>query len=361
METDPDLPELSPEVLEYPVEEATGRSPGSRVTRTLVRLGLGLGMLGLLIWQLPDVTVSDIIPTFTWSAAGWILLAVALHIVAYVFQTLRWQVVSTTIGIHLPFRRMWSHLLAGEFVSKSLPTSFGGDVLRILRQGRDCNNHARAFAGTTLERLTGWIVLPLISMTALLLHPSFFDNGVTVVAVLINIGTLVALSTLLWIGGHPKLAGRISKESGWKRFVGAIHLGIRSFHTERKRAVLVIGVGLAFQILQCLSVLAIARGLELPLSIWAIFAFFPPVAIAQNVPFSLSGLGVREAAFVLFFTPLGITDAQAVGFGLLVYIVFVVSSLAGAPSFVFGKDRQTTSSSSPRDIAPGTPPSATNS
>lgn len=114
MEADPDLPELDPEVLEYPVEEATGRSPGSRVTRTLIRLGLGLGMLGLLIWQLPDVTVSDIIPTFTWSAVGWIVLAICLHILAYALQTLRWQIVSETIGIHLPFRRMWSHLLAGE-------------------------------------------------------------------------------------------------------------------------------------------------------------------------------------------------------------------------------------------------------
>jgi uncharacterized membrane protein YbhN (UPF0104 family) len=55
------------------------------------------------------------------------------------------------------------------------------------------------------------------------------------------------------------------------------------------------------------------------------------------VPLALGGLGVREAAFVLFFGALGVADAEAIALGLLVYFVFIVASLAGAPSFVLGR------------------------
>jgi len=49
---------------------------------------------------------------------------------------------------------------------------------------------------------------------------------------------------------------------------------------------------------------------------------------------------VREAAFVLFFGALGVADEQAIALGLLVYLVFVVASLAGAPAFVLGRRRR---------------------
>jgi uncharacterized membrane protein YbhN (UPF0104 family) len=71
----------------------------------------------------------------------------------------------------------------------------------------------------------------------------------------------------------------------------------------------------------------------------AALAFFPPTAIAQNLPFALGGLGVREAVFVLFFGALGVPDADAIALGLLVYVIFVAASLAGAPSFAFGRNR----------------------
>ena len=56
----------------------------------------------------------------------------------------------------------------------------------------------------------------------------------------------------------------------------------------------------------------------------------------QNLPLALGGLGVREAAFVLFFGALGVPDAKAIALGLLIYLVFIAASLAGAPSFAFG-------------------------
>lgn len=68
----------------------------------------------------------------------------------------------------------------------------------------------------------------------------------------------------------------------------------------------------------------------------ASLAFFPAAAIAQNLPIGIGGLGVREGIFVLFFGPLGATNGQAIGLGLAVYFVTIISSALGAPFFAAG-------------------------
>jgi uncharacterized membrane protein YbhN (UPF0104 family) len=50
----------------------------------------------------------------------------------------------------------------------------------------------------------------------------------------------------------------------------------------------------------------------------------------------MSGLGVREGAFVLFLGPLGVAQQEAIALGLLLYLLNLVVSLLGAPAFAAG-------------------------
>jgi hypothetical protein len=68
----------------------------------------------------------------------------------------------------------------------------------------------------------------------------------------------------------------------------------------------------------------------------AMVAFVPVVAMAQVVPISLSGLGIREGMLVLLLTPLGVTNGHAVGLGLAWYATMLLISLPGAPAVAVG-------------------------
>lgn len=311
--------------------------------RIAARLVGSLALLGLLFWRLPEVSLDQLFPSPTTATWVWIAVAIAVHVVAYVLQNLRWSAVSDTLGIPVGFRRLFGHLLAGEFVSNALPTSFGGDVVRVLRQGGDVGDYADSFASTSLERLTGWLVLPLLSAVGLLAVPAFRSLGTaTTVAVVVDLVTLVALVMILWVAGHPRGAGRLVGRPGWRRYLGAVHLGVVAFRGRPAQAVKVLVAGVGFQFLQCLSVWCAARALRIDeVDMWASLAFFPPTAVLQNLPIALGGLGVREGAFVLFFGALGVSSSRAIGLGLLVYLVFVAASLAGAPSFARGGLRGT--------------------
>ena len=68
----------------------------------------------------------------------------------------------------------------------------------------------------------------------------------------------------------------------------------------------------------------------------ALMAFFPAVLIAQVLPISIGGLGVREFALVFFLGAVGVGKEQALALGLLFYILTLVASLTGAPAFAVG-------------------------
>lgn len=353
---DPEALERDEVVRELQAEDLPRQLPRNNWRSILVRLTISIAFLAVLFWRLPDVSLSDVVPEITTATLSWVVVAVVVHVVAYLLQTLRWSVVSGTLGLHLGFRRMLSHLLAGEFVSNALPTSFGGDVVRVVRQGQDTGDYADSFAATALERLTGWLVLPLLSAIALLAEPDLLRLGsASVTAVVIGVVTVVALVTILVAAGHERGAGRLIGERGWRRYLAAVHLGIIAFRHHPRRVGEVLLAGLGFQFLQCVSVYAAARALDLPeVTLVATLAFFPPAAIAQNLPIALGGLGVREAAFVLFFGALGVADADAIALGLLVYFVFIIASLAGAPSFAVARRNRAagTGAGGPDDLAP---------
>jgi hypothetical protein len=103
----------------------------------------------------------------------------------------------------------------------------------------------------------------------------------------------------------------------------------------------VLAVGLLYQLVLVLAAVMAARALGIDdVGPTALLAFLPAVLIVQVLPIGISGLGLREGAFVLFLTPLGVPAAQAIALGLMLYLLNLVTSLAGAPSFALGGGRR---------------------
>jgi uncharacterized membrane protein YbhN (UPF0104 family) len=205
------------------------------------------------------------------------------------------------------------------------------------RLTRDTHNGPVSFASVVLERLTGWIVLPLITLLGLLVNPTLRHLGPTRAALTIAIATLVALVAVLVAVDHPKLGGRFAESEGWRRFAGAVHLGVGKLRRRPSAALSVIGVGFVYQMSLVLAVLMAAKALGIAgLGFTALMAFFPAVLIAQVLPISIGGLGVREFALVFFLGAVGVGKEQALALGLLFYILTLVASLTGAPAFAVG-------------------------
>lgn len=312
----------------------------------VLRVGLSVLMLAVLIWRVPSFDASKVIPEMSLHTFLWLLAAAGLTLLGLVLSAMRWQRVLEALGLHAPLGRLVNHYLAGQFVSNVLPTTIGGDVLRVARLSRETGESPATFASVVLERLTGWLVLPVISVIGFVVNPPLQHLGTaTRVALGLAFATLVALVVLLYAAADQRIGGRFAARDGWRRFAGAVHLGVDRLRHDPAAAVNVLLVGFAYQLVLVLAAVAAANALDLePAGLTALLAFFPAVAIAQVLPVGISGLGLREGAFVLFLSPLGVTSEEAIGLGLLLYLLNLGVSLLGAPAFAVGGGRGTASS-----------------
>jgi glycosyltransferase 2 family protein len=303
-----------------------------------LRIAVSVVMLAVLIAQAPTFDWRRLVPQWSVSATLWLAVAAALTLAGIVLSALRWQKVLEALEIPARLPRLMSHNLAGQFVSNVLPTTIGGDVLRVSRLSRDTGESPGTFASVVLERMTGWLVLPIITVVGFVVNPGLRHLGsATSVALVLAGVTLMMLVGVLAAAGSHRVGGRFAARAGWRRFVGAVHLGIDRLRTHPGAALNVLAAGFAYQIALVLAAVAAAQALGLrPAGLTALLAFFPAVLIAQVLPISMSGLGVREGAFVLFLGPLGVASEQAIALGLLLYVLNLVVSLLGVPAFAAG-------------------------
>ena len=317
------------------LEAAT--APDRRAKVLLVaRLVASAVMLAILIDRVPRF--GALAPRWDNGALWWLAAGLLATLAGIWLSALRWQRVASALGVRARLSTLFNQYLAGQFVSNFLPSTIGGDVLRVRRLSSLTGTSPKVFASVVLERLTGWLVLPLITLTALAVNPGLRHLGTaSTVALWISLSTLAGLAAVLTMAAHPRIGGRLAHHQGWTRFLGAVHLGVDQLRRAPRAALGVVAVGFAYQLTVVFAALMAAESLGLePVGPTAVLAFMPAVAIAQVLPISFGGLGVREGAFVLFLHPLGVATADAITLGLLVYALNLAVSLLGAPAFAAG-------------------------
>ena len=292
----------------------------------------------MLVILFQKVHLSSLFPEWTYKQFWLLVAGLGVTAIGIVLSALRWQAVLAALGLRSRLRTLLNHYLASLFVGNFLPSTIGGDVLRVARLSAENHESPKTFASVVLERLTGWLVLPVITLVAFGINPGLRELGTaTALAAGLAVSTLVLLSALLLAAAHPNVGGRLADSEGWQRFLGAVHLGLDRLRQHPTAIVNVLLVGFAYQLAVVLSAYLAARALGIDVGPTAILAFMPAVAIAQVLPMSLGGLGVREGAFVLFLHPLGVQRGEAIALGLLFYGMNLAVSLIGAPSFAVGQ------------------------
>jgi uncharacterized membrane protein YbhN (UPF0104 family) len=310
----------------------------ARQHRAWVGWARALVSVGLLAFLLSKIDIDTLVPahrslpgTLAFLIAGVVTMAVSFLLAAW-----RWQRVLAVYGLEVALRTLFKHYLTGQFVGHALPSTIGGDVVRINRCARDIGSPEIAFASVVIERLTGFVALPLITFAGFVARPDLLDVGRSWIAVTVAVGTLAILALIVLVAASPRLAGRFKDHANWMRYIGIIHVGVDRLRRDPRDAVGALTAAVAYQLSVVVAVYCAVHTIGLTIPNGAVLAFVPAVAMVQVLPISLSGLGVREGMLVLLLHPLGVPTGQAAAVGLLWYAMTLLVSLAGAPAFALG-------------------------
>lgn len=302
------------------------------------RIGLSVALIVIIFAQMDEIDTDQLIPSWNRDNTLWTLAAFALTFVAFILASYRWQRVLHALGTHQSLPRLFSHYMSGQFLSNFVPTTVGGDVLRVSRLSRDSGDGPVSFTSVVFERLSGWLVLPIITFLGFLVNPGLTDLGAsTKIPLYVGGATLIGLVLVIVVLGSDLIGDSLDGRTGLLRFAEAVHIGIDRFREHPRAVGEVVVSAFMYQFVLLFAAGCAVEALEIhQVGLTSLMAFLPAVLIIQVLPLGIGGLGIREGALVLLLSGIGVADEQAVALGLAIYALTLVCSLIGFPLLILG-------------------------
>ncbi len=113
---------------------------------------------GLVAWLIHKVDFTDVGEKLSAVNPVWIAAAFLALIASQVASSARWRLLSSACGLESRFGRMVSMYFEGMFASLCLPSTVGGDLIKVVRLGG--KKHKTLAAATVLgDRAAGFVAL----------------------------------------------------------------------------------------------------------------------------------------------------------------------------------------------------------
>ena len=121
----------------------------------------------LLYLALRKVNLSDLASRIDIASLGWIGLAIAVTFLQIFVGVLRWREISAECGAPLATRQAMRFNLIGTFFNQTLPSSIGGDAVRLWLVARGGAGWRAATYSIFVDRAIGLIALAIIIVASL--------------------------------------------------------------------------------------------------------------------------------------------------------------------------------------------------
>jgi uncharacterized protein (TIRG00374 family) len=254
----------------------------------------------------------------------WIVLALFLLTVQVVLLAVRWRTIGAACGANLPFILTLQISFIATFFNQVLPSTVGGDGVRIWLFARKGAGWANATYSVLIDRIAGVFTLALLVIACLPWTLSLI-HGAIAHAVLLAIGIGVIAGSLVFVLIGVRFRQWFDRRMITRHWAAAARI-IAALCSSQRAATIVIACSVAIQLITVAAAWCCVKAVAAPVSFTQILFLMPPVLLIATLPVSIAGWGVRESSSMLAFAYAGLAQ----GDGLVISILF------GAASFIVG-------------------------
>lgn len=282
------------------------------------------------------VPVNEVIQNIKNINPLYFILSVVSFFIYYLIFSIRWNSMLKAQKIEISTLRSYLYILVSFFFNNFVPSGLGMDVIRSAYAGGK-ENFEKAFGASIMERILGMIGMMLIGIAAIFsLQVQFAKLSIIYAGLILLIIILYYLLTSLklsWLKEKMLSIKLLNLGDSIREFYRAFKI----YKTKRKTLIIGIGYSVLVQLLIITINYFIAKGLSIPVPFFAFLAYIPVITVISLIPLTINGLGLREAAYVFFFSLVNITEGQTMSLSLVFFITSVIASSTGGIIFLFLK------------------------
>jgi len=253
----------------------------------------------------------------------------------YFIFSLRWKFLLKAQKIDISLLRSNLYILVSFFFNNFLPSGLGMDFVRSAYAGGK-ENFEKALGASIMERFLGMTGMMLIGIIGIFSWKREFAKLYIYFGLILFILFVYYLFTSLkitWLKENLLSVKFLNLGDSIREFYRAFKI----YKSKRKTIVAGIGYSILIQLVVILINYFIAKGLSIPIPIFALLAYIPIITVISLIPITINGLGIREVAYVFFFSSLNIAESEAFSISLVFFVTSVVASCAGGIVFLFLK------------------------
>jgi len=299
------------------------------ITRNSIAIFVKVVVSVALVWALMRaVGAGDAFERMLDLQPEWLFVAIVLGLAQTVIAALRWRAVLFAINAPMAWPQLFRITYIGAFFNQTLPSSVGGDAVRGYMAYRVGAGLGPAVNGVLLDRIATLLALVVLVAVMTPFGAAALDQGVWFVraAVLFLVLALGGVVAVMVFDRLPHALRRFRLIAGLSVLAGdARGVFLQPVHTVQVMFWSILG-----HVNMSAMIFVLATGLGVEVTLINCLLLFPPVMLAQTLPISLAGWGVREGAMVALFALASVSGQSALAVSILYGFVMVLVSLPGA-------------------------------
>ncbi len=300
-----------------------------------IKIAVSVLLLAYVVWKsgLDSAAGRDsLLHTLSQVNLFWLAFSIAVGVLLTVISSWKWQVLLHSKGIEVSLARLVQFYFIGRFFNMFLPSSMGGDVVRVWELSRHSGEKYEALASVLVERLSGMTTLIFVSTVAVLAHDyqlPILSAGVLFLAVM----NLV----IFWLILDQRILPLLSRLLGNRFHFAAVLLvklsriqdAVREYKDNKMVLAQVFAISCLFYFMAVVNVWGTALAFFPDVRFFSMLLAVPAIMLVMNLPVSVGGIGLMEAAFTFFFPVFGYSAALAISTALLMRFKNILYGIAG--------------------------------
>ena len=303
------------------VRSARPRSKPLQVVTTAAKLAVSLGLIVYLLsrYSPSSARLADIRPL--WCALAFLALFSTLPVASE-----RWRRIVLHFGGIGDRWTVFRVFATSAFFSQVLP-SVGGDLVRVVYHRLLRSTMGSLVISIVLDRGMGIMGLLVLVLGA---YP-FLSEWPRAAAIALP-AEAIAAGLLAGAAVGASILPRLRVTGLWARVPPSLRAtsnGIGWAVGSREGLFRLLPLSVLVHLLSIVAVYAIGRSLQIDLGFWTAAGVSPLILLAQILPISIGGWGVRETAAVTLLATLGVDPGAALALSLIFGSLFALATLPG--------------------------------
>lgn len=299
-----------------------------------VRVGISL----VLLWWLGrGVRWSEVWQTVRACRWSWCLAGVGLTCLLRLLTSLRWKVLLEAVGMRPPFAVLLRAVWTSGFFEAFLPTTVGGDGIRVYSFSRFSGRSLEAFSSVAMERVLGAVSLALLAGAGAAWAWLVWGRQEIALLLIVPLVGILAAGLVLWHPGAQHGGVWIVDRLRWlpgRMWLRNAYVSLCAYRHHEDAVLVVLLLSALIHVLRVVLVLATAAALTIPVGIEQTLVVVPAILLFSMLPISVGQWGLREGAFVYLFGLTGLAAGPALTLSLISRVLTLIGDLPGLVFFL---------------------------